>query len=189
MLISGFSDILERRAAERAEKIAFIRTVVAVEVGKQAFKFIAVKDYALRIIAHGTDQRLYGRVDNHMTPAPRSLHLLRQRQCRALFRRFGPPLLVGFEFGAIFPVILMVEVEQRRKSEPERWCLAATRITDKCHIHNRSLNPCCREAHSPTVTHCSSESSEHGRRYEIDVKMLILNQRFHDIADSRRKHA
>lgn len=77
MLISGFSDILERSATERAEKITFIRTIVAVEVGKQAFKFIAVKDHTVRIIAHGTNQCLDGRVNNNMTPAPRSLHLLR----------------------------------------------------------------------------------------------------------------
>ena len=50
MFIGRFPDIFEWGAAERAEKIAFILAVVAIEVGKNAFKLINVKYNSLLIV-------------------------------------------------------------------------------------------------------------------------------------------
>ena len=69
---------LKGGTTEQAEKIAFVRTAVAVEVGEQAVYFVIVDEYAPGIVAQSGHKGLDGGVNHHVTLALRHFHFFGQ---------------------------------------------------------------------------------------------------------------
>lgn len=90
VLVVRLAGVFEGGTTEQAEKVAFVRTVVAVEVGEQAVYFVIVDEYAPGIVAQSGHKGLDGGVDYHVTLALWHFHFFGQRLLLALFG--GQPL-------------------------------------------------------------------------------------------------
>lgn len=78
VLVVRLACVFEGGTTEQAEKVAFVRTVVAVEVGEQAVYFVIVDEYAPGIVAQSGHKSLDGGVDHHVTLSLRQFHFFRQ---------------------------------------------------------------------------------------------------------------
>ena len=78
ILVVRLAGVFEGGTTEQAKKIAFVRTVVAVEVGEQAVYFVIVDEYATGIVAQSGHKSLDGGVDHHVTLSLRQFHFFRQ---------------------------------------------------------------------------------------------------------------
>ena len=169
VLIVRLPGIFEWRAAEQAQKIAFVRTVVTVEVGKQAVYLIIVYEHSTGIVTHGRNKGFHGRVDHHMTLPLWHLHLIRHGLLLALFGCKPFPFTVLPDFLCIDTVVCFIQFQKRCDCLTQWRCLATTWWPNKHHVNDRAACPPCHEACRPCIAHSCGKYSQEGSGSEIDL--------------------